>query len=289
MNFIQQEENLSSVFKFNLPNFTKWQNLIDGISIQEKLIDISHCVQDENLFKVNDKKLKHEMTQIFVHQSSCGEGISTTQEKQNIFKTWQKIQNILANEEKMNHGLLETQLIKDLHYCLMKDVINPDIYTPAGQFSLAPRDCIYKGKTHEYPQFENEKDWYNVIQGKIDWYNSNLELIKSDLHSISNLEKLFKLISWIFIKLIELHPFSDGNGRCCRILAAYILTLICPFPCPIYNNIFDLKDNNENYIDSIILGENGKLESFCCLIIESVWYSWKFYQNLCSDIPSLKQ
>ena len=44
---------------------------------------------------------------------------------------------------------------------------------------------------------------------------------------------LFKLVAWFVYRLLSLHPFSDGNGRTCRMLAAYMLGLLCPFPCPL--------------------------------------------------------
>lgn len=43
-----------------------------------------------------------------------------------------------------------------------------------------------------------------------------------------------KLSCFLFFSLVNLHPFLDGNGRTCRLLANWVLGAVFPFPVPIW-------------------------------------------------------
>ena len=55
--------------------------------------------------------------------------------------------------------------------------------------------------------------------------------------------------------LLDLHPFSDGNGRLCRILCSYSLSKLNPFPTPIYSVWND--SPNDAYIEALVEGRNS--------------------------------
>jgi fido (protein-threonine AMPylation protein) len=58
---------------------------------------------------------------------------------------------------------------------------------------------------------------------------------------------------WLFSNLLREHPFSDGNGRLCRILLAYVLFPIIGSYTPIINK------NYEEYIHDVKCAENNNL------------------------------
>ena len=88
---------------------------------------------------------------------------------------------------------------------------------------------------------------------------------------------IFKCAAWLLYEVVSLHPFYDGNGRICRLLANHVLSLITLFPVTIYHaNSTDR--NRDDYIQAIIQGRDnpeeglGKLAS---MLIEGAYIGWK--------------
>lgn len=270
----------TSLIEFSLPQKTAWQK--DLISISQKIADITAHVQKYHHSKEHKSvNVQSNMLTMFIEETAHGENFTSDLERLNVGKTWNFLKSKLEKENAEDYGLLDIEWIKDLHFSLMTGVIDPYLNTGPGKFSFAPRDTVYKGNFHEYPHFQNDKEWFDVIQPKLDLYNTLYCFLKNQDMSEKIIESLYKLVAWIFLQIIKLHPFSDGNGRCCRIIAAYIMCLINPFPCPIYNNIYNPTQNNEIYIDSVIEGHStGNLQNFTCMLIESNWFAWQQFQNL---------
>lgn len=101
---------------------------------------------------------------------------------------------------------------------------------------------------------------------------------------------LIKCAAWLFCRLITLHPFRNGNGRLCRILANDVLMEIAPFPVLMYNFGSITKDT---YFDAIIqyqgdsapepgpdnpnTSNDPKLIS--ALLVEGLLHGWKEYKK----------
>ena len=80
-------------------------------------------------------------------------------------------------------------------------------------------------------------------------------------------------------ELISGHPFGDGNGRLCRLLASYILCVVTPFPSPIYN-IYS-KTKTDDYLDALVharKSDHMHPTHLAALMIESNWYAWKTFR-----------
>jgi fido (protein-threonine AMPylation protein) len=312
-----------SILEFALPKSGPWHKhlkLKDIKNIDIMIQDISQFqIQWDSLkkeqYKKQLEKIQEEMLINFILHLNKGEGIGTkdqastqralrkykqldktkvisTQEMEsiNIYKAWNKLV-ILINKDKKdeakNRGLLDIDWVKQLHIILMTGIIDNNINTAPGLFSISPRFTCYKGKEHKYPHFKNEKEWFDALQPILDHYNALVEGLKAKLITpssrIEGITKLFKLAAWLLHSVISLHPFSDGNGRLCRLLASYVLTLICPFPSPIENI-----STNTDFLDAIIKGRDSKtaqgqanLGDLTALIIESTWKAYQtFWERL---------
>jgi Fic family protein len=134
----------------------------------------------------------------------------------------------------------------------------------AGKFSKKDRITCFKGELYMYtePQGLEAK-----VQLLIDRYNDLLSYsVKKDNY------KLFKACGFLVFELLDLHPFSDGNGRLCRLLANYILSTVTPFPTSIY-----IGDSNE-FIQCLINARKSKSrhpKDLTRMIIECNYYEWK--------------
>ena len=193
----------------------------------------------------------------------------------------------MAEEEKENNpdydilGLMEVSILKKLHKILMKDLIDPNDMTPAGCFSVRERHTTYKGQTHHYPQKNSEEEWFKEIGTLLDRYNALVQNVKYTDNKEERLLQLFKCASYLLFSLVSLHPFSDGNGRLCRLLASYTLGILTPFASPIYN-IYSptVKDD---YVGAIVKARKSEPKhpaDLTTLIIESNWHAWKHFLDL---------
>ena len=88
----------------------------------------------------------------------------------------------------------------------------------------------------------------------------------------NKLLSIFKCVAWLVFELLDLHPFSDGNGRLCRLLCSYVLSTCTPFPTPIYN----LHTDHE-FEKFLIAGRKTRHPStLTSMIIESSLVAWDY-------------
>ena len=95
------------------------------------------------------------------------------------------------------------------------------------------------------------------------------------------MEHVFKCAARLLFDFVDTHPFGDGNGRMCRLLANYVLMLITPLPVGLY---YTNSSGQKDYIDAIVQCQNHLEEGLCdlaALLVEGAWNGWKtFFKTL---------
>ena len=183
-------------------------------------------------------------------------------------------------EVKKLHGLLEINLIKDVHKLILKDIELPKNSTKPGEFSKNVRFTSFGGETYFYASPE---DLERKVQTLLDRYNDLITYcVKEEENLEDQIYKMFKTCSWLLFELLDLHPFSDGNGRLCRLLCSYALSSMTPFPTPIYNVWSESK--KDDYIEALVdarKSKNRQPTSLTTMIIECNYHGWKrFFEYL---------
>lgn len=215
--------------KFNKTNSNLYAklNFVFITCKQEKLYDnISKFLISKEILKISNNSAKNLIHTLFHWE--------------NYFK---------QKDNKDYYGYLDEEIIKLLHKSLMQNLINLNHNTAPGIFSKHIRSSEYQKQIHIYPNFSSDIEWMLKLQPILDTFNSCVYKIKKLKFGKEKLEKVIQLASWIFLQIITLHPFSDGNGRLCKFLLSYVLQLIIPIPIPLDGF---LTNTNSSIINAII-------------------------------------
>ena len=89
----------------------------------------------------------------------------------------------------------------------------------------------WDGGQHYYPPPDKVED---LFYWAIDRHNIYMDLVK-DMNTEEKVPYIFKCAAWLLFTVVDIHPFVDGNGRLCRLLANYVLSLITPFSVNAYS------------------------------------------------------
>ena len=186
--------------------------------------------------KLYDLKVK------FVLNSNCGENEGTQTMDSTVSALNKRDGERISSEEQVSKNLLDAinhlesrnsgadtglldveECIQDTHKVLMKNLLKSK---KSGKFSTEKR---MTGDGHVYPHLHTDEHAYNEVQRIIDKYNATIDYIKNaDLDPIKQNSMYFRCAAWILYNFVALHPFSDGNGRMCRLLASHCLYLVFP-------------------------------------------------------------
>lgn len=176
------------------------------------------------------------------------------------------------DEVKKCYGLLEINLVKSVHKLILKDIGPSANKTKPGEFSKNERLTYFKGEKYVYPTPE---DMGKEVQTLLDRYNDLINCVKEEKDSEVLVYKMFKSCSWLLFELLDLHPFSDGNGRLCRLFCSYALSFITPFPTPIYNVWTDsCKEDYKQALVDARKSPNRNPRSLTTMIIECNYSGW---------------
>ena len=168
-----------------------------------------------------------------------------------------------------NRGLLEESMLSEANRIILWNIPRDKRYTRAGSYCNNPRITKFQGELYHYQQ---PNDMQKAVCVLLDRFNS---LFTQSINTNSERDKLlniFKCVAWSMFELLDLHPFSDGNGRLCRLLSGYVLSTCIPFPSPICNLHTDYE-----FEIALIAGRKTKHPSaLTSMIIESNLEAWGY-------------
>eukprot|EP00727_Mastigamoeba_balamuthi_P014767 m51a1_g9916 hypothetical protein (317) ;mRNA; r:135720-136670 len=87
----------------------------------------------------------------------------------------------------------------------------------------------------------------------------------------------FKLAAHVVFGLLDAHPFSDGNGRLCRLLAAWLLALHHPLPLAMRPCAPDERGWRAVYVGALCAcrcSADRRPRDLAALLVESSWHAW---------------
>lgn len=170
-------------------------------------------------------------------------------------------------------GMITLRQLCDLHRAMMAK-LHPD----AGQLrSSEVFTRLSADSFHFYPPpAAAEMRLYGII----DHHNIHMEaysLSKNDKSMTDKFTFLIKESSWLLFNFVDTHPFADGNGRMCRLLANYVLSILLPFPV-------HLCGNRDEYLSAIARCRRNPKEGprdLAAMLIEGALQGYKhLFQTL---------
>ena len=190
----------------------------------------------------------------------------------NVFKTLKKFFEM--HDEMEGTGKLTVQQICDCHRVLMENVRND-----AGELRTTYVFSIWKDEEHVYPE-----SWVaeQMLYTSVDHHCAHMthyheELLTKKAPKEKSFRYLFKCAARLLFDFVDAHPFGDGNGRMCRLLGNYVLSLITPFPVALYSS-GEGRCGREDYMNAIVECRKNREKgpgTLAAMLIEGTWRGWK--------------
>jgi len=192
----------------------------------------------------------------------------------NIYRALQYVSEL--HKEMEMTGKLTVQQICELHRILMNglrqdagEIRKYNVYTSCGK----------EGEYHFYPEpVVAEQIFYACVDHhciQMSQFTGTLST-KTSTVSAKTVEFIFKRAARLLFDFVDAHPFGDGNGRTCRLLANYVVSLIIPFPvAPSYGQGEEMKSN---YLKAIIECRDHRDKgpgALASMLIVDAWRGWK--------------
>jgi Fic family protein len=247
-------------------------------SIQSQLMDDITEVESV-AFVLNSNRLELVGTQDegATRQLCCAAalpGVLTEWQQRETIQTFQALQHMLTIKQEackeagaMKHHVLAItpDMIKEVHAVLMAELLDaPGAYRDSSAYPA--------GYSFRYTEPEKIEDamlaWTDAI---------NNFVVHSDGISLS---QAFNLAALALFHCVDVHPFRDGNGRVCRIVANSLLMLHHFFP--VYIQPGTAPDPSHRSWRGIYIGAIEACRAdparvpadLAALLIESSWATW---------------
>ena len=190
-----------------------------------------------------------------------------TKETVNIYKAIRRLDEVFVEME--GTGLLTVPQVCKVHEILMKG-----LRRDAGRIRGNEAFTTWNNQRHYYPPPESVE---NRLYSHIDHHNDYMNALPPK-YSIEETEYVIKCAARLMFEFVNTHPFGDGNGRTCRLLANHVLAMITPFPVYIYHNNTSEGIRREDYINAIVQCRDNPKEGpreIAAMLAEGVWNGWK--------------
>ena len=207
--------------------------------------------------------------------------LSTEQlETQNTYLGLKQFEDI--RKEMEYSGLLTVNLICDVHKTLMKGIKEQN---NCGVVRKSDVYTHWDGSIHYYPPADKVEDLFYRI---IDHHNLYMDSV-ANMEIVEKVSYIFRCAAWLLFTFVDIHPFVDGNGRLCRLLANHVLSLITPFPINAYCPSGKEGNDRQCYIEAIVECRKSSARHpvrLCEMLIGSALASWT---NLFSILGQLRK
>ena len=226
-------------------------------------------------------------------EESCKKREKKFTETTNTCRALQKIHGFHADME--GTGILIVEQICEVHRILLKGFPKRP-----GELRCQPEDIVVTDTEDGCYHYLRPELVAVHLDAVIDSHNHRMDALEKKVKNgkITQPEKVtyvIKSAAWLLFNFVNnVHPFLDGNGRICRLLANYVLSLVVPFPVSIYHTCSG-KRARCDYLEAIISCRKNPSEGprqLATMLLESVWEGWKnFFENLhswnASNLPSI--
>ena len=183
------------------------------------------------------------------------------------------------HKEMENSGKLTVPLICEIHGILMNG-----LHEDAGKMRKGIAYAMCDDGDHVYP---DPRVAEQLFEACIDHHSIQMSYYCKELTkkapSVESFGYLFKCAAQLLFDFVDAHPFGDGNGRMCRLLANHVLSLITPFPVSPYSS-GEGRSRREDYLDAIIECRSHREKgpaTLAAMLIEGTWRGWKnLFDNL---------
>ena len=196
-----------------------------------------------------------------------GEKLKEKLETINTFKAMRAIHKL--HEVMDRTGLLTVDQVCGVHRVLLEG-----LHGDCGKIRSSDVYTNWHDGPHFYPPPEKVESLFFSL---IDHHNIHMESLASETTTLGRVKHLFKCAAWLLFKFVDAHPFVDGNGRMCRLLANHVLSLITPFPVHLYHSCRSNRSGRDDYINAIVRcrkhPEEGPRE-LAAMLVEGAWQGW---------------
>ena len=210
------------------------------------------------------------------NEGSSGSELEKMQEERETINTYKAMNHLheVIHTEMMKTGLLTVQQICDVHKVLLSG-----LHKKAGELRQTEVFTNWHGGIHYYP---HPRVAAQKIYSIIDQHNFHMDSRPET--TFEDTAFIFKCAAWLLFNFVDTHPFADGNGRMCRLLANYVVSLITPFPVSLYHRKHPHRSGREDYINAIVCCRDHPDEGpqeLAAMLVEGAWQGWRYlFSNL---------
>ena len=216
-------------------------------------------------------------------QGSSGSGRQESERVTiNVYETLTRFFKL--HEEMKNTGTLTVQIICDFHRVLMDNIHKES--ERAGKIRLGDAYVTWNDDHYVYPKpMQAEQMFYACIDHHTRHMKQYERLAESG-PSVESFSYLFRCAASLLFDFVDAHPFDNGNGRMCRLLANYVMTLITPFPVALYSSTGSGRSGRRDYVNAIVECRNNRKMgpgTLAAMLIEGTWRGWNNLFRILAD------
>jgi fido (protein-threonine AMPylation protein) len=192
-------------------------------------------------------------------------------EKLETMNTYRAVKLLHEKHKEMNNtGFLTVQEICDVHKVLLEG-----LHRDCGNIRTTETYTHWHGGAFFYPSPEVAKQRFYTL---IDHHNTYMKECPPDSTTNEYTAYIFKCAARLLFEFVATHPFGDGNGRMCRLLANYVLGLITPFPVALYHTHNPERSGRDDYLEAIVRCRKNPEEGprdLAAMLVEGAWQGWE--------------